>query len=148
MYTADIRLTRTNIEWRPFTCMRDTWQMPLWHGASLTKSFSNKGLLSQRASLTNGFSDEGLLWQMTYARIVRSVSDGERSKSSAPESIKNGWVYLVLLSRTLRLAQVGITASDRLWFKRLTFHEPYLMHKLNLLYRVSQKKQTIEITYC
>ena len=40
--------------------------------------------------------------------------------SKASESIRNGWYNLDQLSRSSRLAQLGITAVDRLWFRRRT----------------------------
>jgi len=50
-------------------------------------------------------------------------------KSSASESIKNGNLNLERPSRSSRLVQPGISALERLWFRRRTFHEPNLMHK-------------------
>ena len=51
-------------------------------------------------------------------------------KSSAFESIENGYLNLERPSRSSRLAQPGISALERLWFRRRTFHEPNLMYKL------------------
>ena len=51
-------------------------------------------------------------------------------KSSASESVENGWFNLERLSRSSRLAQPGFSALERLWFRRRNFHEPNLMHKL------------------
>ena len=50
--------------------------------------------------------------------------------STASESIRNGWYNLDRLNRSSRLAQPGITAVDRLWFKRRSSHEPNQIHKL------------------
>jgi len=51
-------------------------------------------------------------------------------KSSAFESVKNGYLNLERPSRSSRLAQPEISALERLWFRRRTFHDPNLMHKL------------------
>ena len=51
-------------------------------------------------------------------------------KSSASESVKNGYLNLERLSRSSRLAQPGISPLERLWFRRRNFHVPNLMHKL------------------
>ena len=48
---------------------------------------------------------------------------------------------MVRLSWTSRLAQAGITASGRLWFKRWTFH------KLNLLYKACANHKCIRIKF-
>ena len=52
--------------------------------------------------------------------------------STASESIRNGWHYSDRLSRSSRLAEPGITAVDRLWFRRRSSHEPNQIH--NLIY--------------
>ena len=51
-------------------------------------------------------------------------------KSSASESVKNGYLNLERLSRSFRLPQPGISRLERLYFRRRTFHVPNLMHKL------------------
>ena len=51
-------------------------------------------------------------------------------KSSASESVENGYLNLERLSRSFRLAQPGISPLERLWFSRRTFNVPNLMHKL------------------
>ena len=57
-------------------------------------------------------------------------------KSSASESIKNGYLNLERLSRSSRLAQPGISSLQQLWFRRRTFHVPNLMHKYyNIFYK-------------
>ena len=45
-------------------------------------------------------------------------------KSSASESVKNGYLNLKRLSRSFRVAQSGISPLERLWFRRRTFHVP------------------------
>ena len=51
-------------------------------------------------------------------------------KSSASESIKNGYFNLERLRRSFRLDEVEISTLQRLCFRRRTFHVPILMHKL------------------
>ena len=54
-----------------------------------------------------------------------------------PSSLnRSSSLNLERLSRSSRLAQSGISALERLSFRRRTFHEPNLMHKL-LLYHAS-----------
>ena len=54
-------------------------------------------------------------------------------KSSASESVMNGYFNLERLRRSFRLAWPGISTLERLWFRRRTaFQVPNLMHKLLL----------------
>ena len=55
-------------------------------------------------------------------------------KSSASESVKNGYLNLERLSRSFRLALPGISPLERLWFRSRTFHVPNLMHIIIITY--------------
>ena len=57
--------------------------------------------------------------------------------STASESIRNGWHNSDRLSRSSRLGQPGITAVDRLWFRRRSSHELNQIHKL--IYGISAR---------
>ena len=50
--------------------------------------------------------------------------------STASESIRNGWYNSDRPSCSSRLAQPGLTAVDRFWFRRWSSHEPNQLHKL------------------
>ena len=79
-------------------------------------------------------------WRMAKPiRIISAVSNWFRRRTShepnriqwikfmwrtASESIRNSWYNSDRLSRSSRLAQPGITAVDRLWFRRRSSHEP------------------------
>ena len=70
-------------------------------------------------------------------------------KSSASESIRNGYFNLERLSRSSRLAWPGISTLERLWFRRRTFHVPNLMHKLllGIYFHVFWKPLAIMISF-
>ena len=51
-------------------------------------------------------------------------------KRSAPESKRNVYFNLERVNRSSLLARPGISALERLWFRRRTFQVPNLMHKL------------------
>ena len=78
-------------------------------------------------------------WVTTKAQFRRQtfhepnlISLIKYMKSSASESVKNGYLNLEWLSRSFRLAHPGISPLERLWFGRRTFHVPNLKHKLLL----------------
>ena len=50
--------------------------------------------------------------------------------STTSESIRNGWYNSDRLSRSSRLAEPGVTAVDRIWFRRRSSHELKQIHKL------------------
>ena len=68
-----------------------------------------------------------------YSSIIVCITFAQYCKymkSSASESVKNGYLNLERLSRSFRLAQPGISALERLWFRRRIFDVPSLMRKL------------------